>query len=598
MESKTLKLRLWICGLVSVFAFWLLSPTVYTLWNPDNANQKPSWMPNAAMKLGLDLKGGVELTMGVDLNKVVVDQLQTYAATLKREGEANQFEIDGFEVNKDRFELTLKVSNAESAKKLSAYISERYGVLEVLNEDANGLVTRLTRIQESYIRDNALTQSIETVRNRIDEFGVSEPIISKKGEDQILVQFPGATEPERLKNLIGQTAKLNFQIVHECTDQACLGKQQAEWTAKIKEAETKGNYTRDTFPKLSAYMEKLNADLAAQLPANTQLAFERVRDLNVAGETQLVPFLLSKEHVLGGEYIEDAFVTMDQGNNLVGNERPVVSFRMNSAGTPMLADLTGKFKGYYMAIVLDGIVKSAPVIQSVIGGGSGQISVGGMDPNQQMQEARDTSIVLRAGALPTTITPEEERVIGPSIGRDAIESGKKSLLYSLIFIVVVMILYYGLAGAYASFVLFVNIALIFAMLGSIGATLTLPGIAGVVLTIGMAIDALIIVFERMREEIRAGRNARQVLQEGFGGAFSAILDSNVTTAMGAYVLLQFGTGSIRGFALTLLVGIITNVFMATFFAKSLMAYRVHLKGKSFGMGIGGEAAKELQHGTV
>lgn len=598
MESKTIKIRLWVCALISILTLWLLSPTVYTLWNPESADKLPSWMPNSSMKLGLDLKGGVELSMGVDLNKVVIDQLSSYATSLQKEGEKNSYQIESFQVDSKRFEVSLKVANAENAKKLVAQIKDRFTVLEVLSEEPTQVTARMTRLQESSVRDNALTQSLETIRNRIDEFGVSEPIISKKGEDQVLVQFPGATDPDRLKSLIGQTAKLNFQIVHECTDQACLGKQQADWMAKIKDAETKGNYNRETLPKLSDYMARLNADLASQLPANTELAFERVRDLNVVGQTQLVPFLLSKVNVLGGETIEDAFVTMDQGNQLMGTERPVVSFRMNSAGTPLLGELTSKFKGYFMAIVLDGIVKSAPTIQSAITGGSGQISVGGTDPNQQMQEAKDTSIVLRAGALPTTITPEEERVIGPSIGRDAIDSGKKSLIYASVFIVVLMIVYYGVAGIFASIILTINIALIFAILGSVGATLTLPGIAGVVLTIGMAVDALIIIFERMREEIRAGRNSRQVLQFGFEHAMSTILDSNVTTAIGAYVLLQFGTGSVRGFALTLLVGIISNVFMATFFAKSLFAYWVHLKSKNFSMGIGSENSKELQHGTV
>ncbi len=593
--DKSLKIRVFVCGFITLFSLWLLAPTIYSLNNPQ-AEKLPSWMPNTAMTLGLDLKGGVQLVMGVDLNKVIYDQAASYGRNLEGDLKKENVSATKISVNKDTQELEMTFASQADAEKAAAYVGKQYSVLDVLSTSNSLLVMRISRIQQDYIRNNAVSQSIETIRNRIDEFGVAEPVISRKGEDQLLIQFPGAKEPERLKSLIGQTAQLNFQIVHECTTPDCLMKQRADLQSKIKSAEEAGKYNRDSFKRLSEYRDRINTDLKGQLPPDTTVAFERERDINVVGNIQLIPFLLSTKNILSGEYIQEAFVRMDRGSGLsTGPERPVVSFQMNPAGTPMLSKLTTDFRGYYMAIVLDGIIRSAPVIQSAITAGSGQITVGGGSLEETNNEARDTAIVLRAGALPTSIEIQEERVIGPSIGQEAIDSGKKSLFVAAIFVFLLMPIYYGTAGLIANVVTLVNVSLIFAILGSMGATLTLPGIAGIVLTIGMAGDALIIIFERMREEIRAGRNSRQVLEMGFDRAFTAILDSNITTAIGAFVLLNYGTGSIRGFALTLLVGITVNVFMATYFARTLFLIASGNQKKMVGVGL---SAKDLQEATA
>ncbi len=281
---------------------------------------------------------------------------------------------------------------------------------------------------------------------------------------------------------------------------------------------------------------------------------------------------------------------------MMSQERPVVLFEMNSVGAPMLAQLTTEFKGHLMAIVLDDLVKSAPVIQSTISD-SGQISLGSGNMEQVQQEAHDTAIVLRAGALPASIEVQEERVIGPSIGRDAIEAGKKSLIYATLLIFGFMWLYYGAAGLLANFVTLVNVMMIFAVLGSLKATLTLPGIAGIVLTIGMAVDALIIIYERIREELRAGRVGKKMIDVGFDKAFATILDSNVTTLIGAFILLNYGTGSIRGFAFTLIVGIGVNVFLATYFSKIL--FHVFFENsKNLSMGLSRKELSGLNERTV
>jgi preprotein translocase subunit SecD len=262
----------------------------------------------------------------------------------------------------------------------------------------------------------------------------------------------------------------------------------------------------------------------------------------------------------------------------------------------MLAQLTTEFKGHLMAIVLDDLVKSAPVIQSTISD-SGQISLGSGNMEQVQQEAHDTAIVLRAGALPASIEVQEERVIGPSIGRDAIEAGKKSLIYATLLIFGFMWIYYGAAGLLANFVTLVNVMMIFAVLGSLKATLTLPGIAGIVLTIGMAVDALIIIYERMREELRAGRVGKKMIDVGFDKAFATILDSNITTLIGAFILLNYGTGSIRGFAFTLIVGIGVNVFLATYFSKIL--FHVFFENsKNLSMGLSRKELSGLNERTV
>jgi len=573
--TKNLKWRIFACVLVTVLCTWLLLPTFFKLNNPDK--ELPKWLPDTAMTLGLDLQGGVHLVLGVDIDKVLSDQLEAYGRSL--ENSLQRDNIVGVRTalsHDSKQELDLVVPAGVNKETIATKIRENFSVLQFVGENANTMVLKLNNQQADVIRDNAIRQSIETIRNRIDEYGVAEPIITRKGDSQVVVQFPGAQDPERLKNLIGQTAKLEFYIVHECTNEACIVQQQQDLQTKIQAAEHKGSYTKDSFPTFTAYRERINADLKAELPADTFVAFERINDTTVVDKILLRPYLLSSKDKLSGEYIDDASATT-QPAQMGGTEHPVVSFRMSAAGAPLLGELTGKFRNYRMAIVLDGVVKSAPAIQAQISD-SGVITLGSAGGFEAvMKEAHDLSIVLRAGALPASIEVQEERVIGPSMGRDAIDMGQKALLITAIMVFAFMILYYSVAGVIAALVTAVNVGLIFAALGSMKATLTLPGIAGIVLTIGMAVDAMILVFERMREEIRAGRRPAQVISLGFENAMSSIWDSNLTTIIGAWVLAQFGTGSIRGFAFTLIVGIFVNVFMASFFARTLFQW-VYYKG--------------------
>lgn len=592
--EKSLKYKFSFCVLLSIMSIWLLLPTFWSLYNPEkDVSQMPGWLPRTAMKLGLDLQGGIHMVLGVDLDKVVVNQLTSYGNSVQKAAEkAGITGVQSKALDK-KFELEITAANAADKQKLSELITKDFSVLEFIGDTGNTLVLRLVSGQEEAVRSRAIDQSIETLRNRIDEFGVAEPVLSRKGDNQILVQFPGAKEPERLKGLIGQTAQLTFQIVHECRDGACLAKQQADLQAQITAAETKGNYNRDTFKRLSDYRNRINEDLKSQIPPDTVVAFEKEKNVNVKNATVLRPFLLSTKHLLSGEYLEEAYVSTNQKGGF-GPQRPVVAFSLNSAGGPLLANLTGEFRHGFMAIVLDGLVRSAPQIESALTGGSGIITLGSGSLEEMNNEARDLSIVLRAGALPASIEVQEERVIGASIGQDAITAGKSALGVASVLIFLFVWAYYGWIGLISNFVTAINVAWIFALLGMLNATLTLPGIAGIVLTIGMAVDAIIIIFERMREELRLGRPPKQIVEMGFEHAFATILDSNVTTAIGGFVLLEYGTGTIRGFALTLLVGIVVNVFMATFFMKTLLQYFIRSNNQKITMGLGSRELKEIQ----
>ena len=565
--DKGIRWKIVVCALITIVSIFLVIPTLWMLNHPNGDATMPKWMPKTAMKLGLDLRGGVHMVMGVDLDKVVRGQLTANGHSLSKAVKEKEKIDVKTQVISEKFELEVTAASPADVEKVAAEVSKSFDGLQVVGQTGNVIVLRLTSQQESYVRQNALDQSIETIRNRIDEFGVSEPIISRKGDNQILVQFPGEQEPERLKSLIGQTAQLSFAIVHECREGSCLAKQREDLDTKIKAVETKGNYNRDTFKRFSEYRDRLNTELKDQLPADTTIAFQRVPNPNVKDKVDYMPMLLSTKDVVSGEYIENAFVTLESDG--FGPQTPQVAFQMNAAGGPMFGKLTTDFVRHYMAIVLDGNVKSFPVINTPITQGSGRITLGNGNYDEVNQEAKDLAIVLRAGALPASIESQEERVIGPSMGQDAIQAGKLALAVAACLIFIFMCVYYGKAGFIGSIAIAVNIAAIFAILGSVSATLTLPGIAGIVLTMGMAVDALIIIYERMREELRAGHARRQIIHLGFDRAFATILDSNVTTAMGALVLLNYGTGSIRGFALTLLVGITTNVVIATFFTRTL-----------------------------
>ena len=362
---------------------------------------------------------------------------------------------------------------------------------------------------------SAVDQSIEVVRRRIDQLGTTEPNIQRQGEDRILVQVPGLQDSKRLKDLLQQTAKLTFHLV--CTD---MSAEQALQTRPPADCEVR--YSADEPPEA---------------------------------------YLIEKRSLVGGEDLVDAQPSFDQRSN-----EPIVTFRFNTSGALRFATVTEQNVGKPFAIVLDKEVVSAPVIREPIRGGSGQIS-----GNFTVEQANDLSILLRAGALPADLTIVEERTVGPGLGADSIEAGKLAAVIGSIAVVVFMVLGYGLLGVFADVALAANIALIIGILSFLQATLTLPGIAGIVLTVGMAVDANVLIYERIREEAQAGRSAIAAIDAGFARALGTILDANITTLIAAVILFQLGSGPVRGFAITLAIGILTTVFSAFVLTRLIVA---------------------------
>ncbi|MEM9635363.1 MAG: protein translocase subunit SecD [Pseudomonadota bacterium] len=501
-----------------------------TLPNFFSAKQLESWpdfLPKNQMVLGLDLQGGAYLLYEVDKDDYVEKRMQGLVSDIRTTlREDPRIGYTGLGVQGESAQVRIRdLTRLDEAEErlqplVNPLVSNLFGGQPVnefdliVNDD--GLV-RFTYSEEGL--DNRLTyivqQAIEVIRNRLDELGTTEPNIQRQGTDRILVEAPGEGDPERLKDIIGETAQLTFHMV----DQSMSGEQA----------------------------------LQARPPVGTVV--------KMSVDDPPFPYLLEEAPLLSGEDLVDAQVSFDQRNN-----EPVVNFRFNQSGARKFALITQQNVNRPFAIVLDDEVISAPVIREPITGGSGQIS-----GNFTVEGANDLAILLRAGALPAKLTVLEERSIGPGLGADSIEAGKLASIIAGTAVIVFMILAYGRFGIIADLALMSNIFLIFGALTVLQATLTLPGIAGIVLTIGMAVDANVLIFERIREESRAGRSVISAIDAGYSRALGTILDANITTLIAAVILFQLGSGPVRGFAVTLAIGIFTTVFSAFTFSRLLVA---------------------------
>jgi len=378
----------------------------------------------------------------------------------------------------------------------------------------------MTEEEIRFIKENAVQQALETIRNRVDQFGVSEPAIQVQGERRILVQLPGIEEPERAINLIGKTARLEFKVIDES-----MSPQQA---------------------------------LQSGPPEGSEVLYQRIEDPETGAVTR-EPYLVKERTLLTGDTLTGAEVRYDNQFN-----EPYVALTFNSLGGQQFYQITKEQLGKRLAIVLDNNVYSAPVIREEIPGGRAQIT-----GRFTTDEARDLAIALRAGALPAPVTILENRTIGPSLGRDSIRAGVTSIVVGFVAVLIFIVIYYRWSGVVAVTALFLNLLLMMGALAYFGAALTLPGIAGIVLTVGMAIDANVLVFERVREELRIGKTVRAAIEAGYAKALSTIVDANVTTFIAAIVLFQFGTGPIKGFAITLCIGIAASMFTAVFVSRAV-----------------------------
>ena len=531
-----------------------VTPTIF------NLKEDSKFPLKTKINLGLDLQGGLYMVLGIDFNKVYRDEVIGYArkaqATLKDIGvESSLGTLDASDARDPKHSIILaKESDREAAK---AKLREFYSYpLRLTKDTGTTLQYGLGRDFSREIEETALSKSIEVIRNRIDEFGVTEPEIVSQGASRIVVQLPGVKDITRAKDLIGRTAKLEFKFVNDEAGQGAIN----DWLDKVKKAGIE--YKKGE--RFSDYQNEINKLLVDDLPKGYEIAFAKTVSKTTNEITNLEPYLVEAGTSLTGEELQEAIVRIDPQQN-----RPYVGLEFKPAGAKIFEELTGANIGKRLAIILDGNVYSAPVIQSRIAGGSAQITLGAGDYNATMMEARDLALVLRAGALPVELVFEEQRVVGPSLGADAIDKAQVASFFGSLLVIIFMVAYYKLSGFIACAAIFVNVLLVMTSMVLVGATLSLPGIAGIALTVGMAVDGNIIIYERIREELRAGMSPFEAVRTGFEKAFWAILDANLTTALAGLCLLNFGTGPVRGFAVTLLIGIFTTVYTSYFVSKVL-----------------------------
>jgi len=547
-------LRFSLLAVLVLGSIFSLVPTFFKV------SEQSAYPLKSKINLGLDLQGGLYMVLGIDFHKVYRDEVLSYSkkvqSVLKDAGIESTLGLpDGRDVSDPKHSVVItKESDVEAAKEK---IKEFFAYpLRLTDSEGTRLTYGLGREFIQEIEETALSKSIEVIRNRIDEFGVTEPEIVSQGSDRIVVQLPGVKDIDRAKDLIGKTAKLEFKFVNDEFPFATLN----ELLAKVK---TSGLEFKKG-DRFSEYVRKINDALVADLPKGYEVAFSKTMNKVTNEITNLEPYLIESVPSLTGEELQEASVRIDQEQN-----RPYVSLDFKATGAKIFEEITGKNIGKRLAIVLDGNVYSAPVVQGRIAGGSAQITLGAGDYNTIMSEARDLALVLRAGALPVELIFEEQRIVGPSLGADAIKEANVAGVVGSLLVFLFMLVYYKTAGLIACVTLLINVLFTLAILLGFGATLSLPGIAGIALTVGMAVDGNIIIYERIREELRDGISPFEAVSNGFNKAFWTILDANITTALAGLCLLNFGTGPVRGFAVTLLIGIVTTVYTSYFASKIL-----------------------------
>lgn len=603
----------------------MLSPTVeYYLTDPEQTEKREA-LQDRVLKLGLDLQGGIHVVMEVDIPKLVENLASNksllYEAFAASKLRAKDEGIDYL----DALLLEANERNIKLARHFIEYGIENSEIISALKDES----------------EDAVNRALEVIRNRIDQFGVSEPTIQKQGRNRIIVELAGVQDPERARNLIRQTALLEFSLLKDpdvvqsaltridnvlksMRTGISLDSLLAITEAKVESADTTaappaesqdkaisveeifGRTTTDSRTKssdssvlvdeqifedrpFSALLRNVQGDIGvprenvkavkrilameevkAALPADMKIVWSnKARDFGGRGlpsETFFTLFAINREPGLTGEVVTSASANFGGGASSIAGQ-PVVYLNMNDQGARDWARLTGANINKRIAIILDDKVHSAPVIRDKISGGNTVIE--GM---ASINEAKDLSIILRAGALPAPMEIIEERTIGPSLGRDSIEQGTRAIIIGFILVVIFMAIYYRMSGLIADFAIVLNLSFVLAIMATLRATLTLPGIAGLILTVGMTVDANVLIFERIKEELSKGKTVRSAIDAGYSRALKTIIDANVTTIIAALVLFQFGTGPIKGFAITLFWGILTSMLTAIFITRTVFTY--------------------------
>ncbi|HEX5037014.1 MAG TPA: protein translocase subunit SecD [bacterium] len=511
--------------------------------------------PADEIKLGLDLQGGIYAELEVELEDAIKNRVDLTASEIHRLSESEPFAPASVDHIPDTANIKVTLKKEEDRSALTSWVRDKYGETLEEKRDLKADKVVVYEFAEKFnakTKDDAVRQALETIRHRIDRYGVSEPTIVRLGNNRISIELPGMTDPDRALNLIKKAGRLEFRMVDENVADGEVRK-------LVNDARTELNITEGYSEEI---VKKINQQLKGKIPEDSEILYEVQYDPVTKKIAGGVPYLLKRKAEVTGDMLKNAQV------NVHDNE-PYVSLTFNQLGTQLFGALTKANVGKRLAIVLDDNVSKAPVIRSEIPNGQAQITLGFGNYQQVLKEAEDLTLVLREGALPARLKELTKTVVGPSLGRDSIQRGIHVSLIAAALVVLFMILYYRVSGLLADVALAINIVFLLACLAMFQATLTLPGIAGIVLTIGMAVDGNVLIFERMREEKRAGKSGRTILHEGYKNAMSAILDSNITTFLSGAVLYQFGTGPIRGFAVTLMVGIVTTLFTNIFVTRIL-----------------------------
>lgn len=472
-----------------------------------NKENLPQWWQ--PVNLGLDLQGGSNLLLEVKVDDVIKERMGSIEDSVRQVLRENKIRYQNLRAG-DK-EVTVKIDNLNSRNKAMSAFRKIDNELNVEEADDGLIKISYTDVALNKLKIKIVEQSIEIVRRRIDELGTKEPVIQRQGNDRIVVQLPGLQNPEYVKTLLGKTAKMAFHLVDSNSTAADARRGKLSNTSRLVPGSDSGSY------------------------------------------------VINRKPVVGGENLVDAQPVFQEGE-------PVVSFKFNSIGGKKFGEATKNNVGERLAIVLDNEVISAPTIQGAILGGSGVIT-----GSFTVKSANDLALLLRSGALPAPLEVLEERTVGAGLGTDSIKAGAIACTIGLVAVIIFMIAAYGLFGIFTTIAVFMNLFLLLGILSIMGATLTLPGIAGVILTVGMAVDANVLIFERMREEVKLGRTTKDAAEAGFREAWSTILDSNLTTLVAAFVLFYFGTGPVRGFAVTLTIGILTSMFTSVTVTRVIIA---------------------------
>ncbi len=522
--SRSFTIKALSVGAIIVVSLLLLAPTL--------SEKLPAWWPSflsEKIRMGLDLQGGMHLVLEVDADKAVASSIERASQDLVRKMREDKEKLPSSKPEVDaagRITLNLMAENEKARFEDLVQKAMPDFVMEPARTLPNGQVAVALKLHDKaaqHIREQAISQALETIRNRVDQFGVAEPEIVPQAGGRILVQLPGVKDTQRAIAVIGKTAQLEFKMVDDTVDPRSASK--------------------------------------AALPPGSELNYIYTRDRST-GRASKEPIVIRSRASMTGETIADARVHLDSQNG-----EPYVSVAFNDIGKRQFSDLTTRNVKKRLAIVLDDKVQSAPVIQEPITGGEARIS-----GDFTMEEARDLAVVLRSGALPAPVKMLEERTVGPSLGRDSINQGLMAALVGGLAVFLFMLVYYRLSGLAADVAVVLNVVIIMAVMVLMQATLTLPGIAGIILTIGMAVDANVLINERIREELRLGKSTSAAVEAGYARATVTIFDANLTTVIAALVLYQFGTGPIKGFAVTLTIGLASSMFTAIVVTRLIFDY--------------------------